>query len=218
MGFSDTGTYIRSVDMPAIWKSLEQILGEFGFKKDSMVTYNHVPSYHPIEETKDLTFWREAASDEFTRLYCSHSGVFAVHHGDYIPVLGKLAAALSTDAFEIAVNDGCSICVLETDGEDALLSGCHDYVQDEVYELTSDFKIEPGTILTLRGIKFPYQNVDVEAMLVPELIGYDFRVSSMDSAIRIFELNTFGKDLPSYYDSDPEKAGSGERGGFSRRK
>ena len=203
MGFSDTATYIQSGDASAIHAPLSSVLASFGFKPDPRAPYHFVPSYHPIEKTDHLVFWAVPAAESYQRVYCSHSGIFAQHHNDFVPVLQSLACDLKTLAFEISVNDGDSMCVLETDGTRSRLTGAHSYVIDELFDKSAEMEFTPGDVYSLKGIKFPYQNLEVAAEIIPELLAYDFGFD-MQEAIATFERSVFGKALPSYYDSLPD--------------
>jgi hypothetical protein len=201
MGFSDTATYLRTRSPAAVQKALTPILARYGYQRSRRDHYVFVPSYTPLAETPNLQFWLQQASDQFLRIYSSHSGIFAIHDGDYVPVLQRVAASLRTDAFEIAVNDGDSISVLETDGARSRLTGCHSYVLDDIYERKGDLTLTPGEIYPFRGIPFPYQAMEVDAQIVPELIGHDFG-DDMQAAIEDFEVAVFGQKMASYYDFD----------------
>lgn len=217
MGFSDTATYLRTNRPEAVRTALTPILARYLYQPSHRDQFMFVPSYTPLAEIPSLQIWMETASEEFLRLYSSHSGIFAIHDGDYRPVLQLLSAALGTDAFEISVNDGDSICVLETDGSRSRLTGCHSYVADDIFERKGDVTLTPGEIYRFRGIPFPYQSIDVDADIVPELFGYDFG-HDMQSAIADFELSMFGQLLPSYYDFyfEPPEATKKEIGNYVR--
>ena len=163
MGFSDTATYLRTNRPAAVQAALTPILAHYGYQPSRHFTLMPVPSYTPLAETPTIHLWMEKASSDFLRIYSSHSGIFAIHDGDYVPILQRLAQSLGTDAFEIAVNDGDSICVLETDGVQSRLTGCHSYVMDEIYERYGDIKLTPGEVYAFRGIRFPYMSVSVDA-------------------------------------------------------
>jgi hypothetical protein len=216
VGFSDTGTYLRTNQPAVLQAALTPILARYGFKPSRQAPFTTVPSYAPLPETPAIHFWIEKASDEFLRIYSSHSGIFAIHDGDYLPVLQRLAASLGTDAFEIAVNDGDSICVLETDGIKSRLTGCHSYVLDEIYKRKKGLSLTPGEVYSFRGIQFPYQGLTVDTELIPEVITHDFG-HDMDSAISDFEDAVFHQRLPSYYDFyvEPPEAAKKELFGYA---
>ena len=218
MGFSDTATYVRTGNPAAVQAELTPILARYGYEPSHRTRLEPVRSYTPLAETPSIQMWVEQASRTWLRLYSSHSGIFTFHDGDYVPVLQRLSAALKTDGFEIAVNDGDSICVLETHGTRSRLTGCHTYVLDEIYEDTGDLKLVPGAVHALRGIRFPYQNLSVDAQIIPELIGYDFG-HDMQAAITDFEAAVFGRSLPGYFEflcEDPEATRKGMFGYLRR--
>jgi hypothetical protein len=199
MGHSETATYIRMSEPEAVKSALAKIIARHGFQPSRDVPLDFVPPYTPLAEIDSILLWMERASPGFHRIYSSHPGIFAIHDGTYIPILQQLAASLRTDAFEISVDDGDSLCLLETDGEKSRLTGCHSYVMDEIWESKRQFKTTPGEILTFRGLKFPYQNLQVDAELVPEVITYEFG-NDMETAISDFEASVFGQRLPSEYE------------------
>ena len=200
MGFSDIATYIRASNRDAVQEELTTILGAFGFLPCSptaapVAFHFDVPS---LEATSILHIWTVRASEEFTRLYTSHPSLFLIHKEDFVPLLERLAGALQTDAFELSVYDGDSCALLETDGTQSRLTGFHSYVLDELYDRSPDMNFSPGDVFSLRGVPLPFDDLVINARLVPELLSYDLD-GFVDTVIIGLEIALGGRELPDYY-------------------
>ena len=206
MGFSDTATYVRAADATLIGKALVPLLKRMGFvpAADGAMD-DFIASYDEPHKLKRLAIWAKKASPKWWRLYSNAPGLFTWHDGDNIPFLQRLAKQLNTEAFEISVDDGDSICVLETQGNNYRLTGAHSYVVDALYEQDETSSFTPGSVFPLKGVRLAYQAMEVDAQQIEELIEYDFGFD-MHVAISEFELTRFGHVLDPYYAAVPTES------------
>ena len=202
MGFSDTATYVKASQLSEVQAAIMRALSGLGYTPTAAGGNDFRPSYTPIDDTPRLQVWAERAGQTFIRLYSSHSGIFGYHDGSFVPLLQTICHDLATYGFEISVNDGDSLAILETDGAESRLTGYHSYMLDELYAASPEMELTPGRLITFRGIKFPWQSMEVDVHLIPEAALYDFS-GGVDHAIVDFEREVFGVRLPSYYDFDP---------------
>jgi hypothetical protein len=201
MGFSDTATYLRADASSSIETALSPLLEQLGFFASPETSADDfIASYDEPQKLNRLVIWAKKAAPNWWRLYSNAPGLFTWHNGDDIPFLQRLAKNGSTRGFEICVNDGDSICVMETTGDGYRLTGAHSYVLDDLYEQDETMSFTPGSVFPLKGVRLAYTSLEVDATLIDELIGYDFGFD-MQEAIAEFEAARFGSTLESYYDA-----------------
>jgi len=201
MGFSDIVTYIKADDASRIEAAIAPLLQSLGFEPGAGgMADEFIASYDEPQKLNRLAIWAKSAAPNWWRLYSNAPGLFTWHNGDDIPFLQRLAKSGDTIGFEICVNDGDSICVLETDGDGYRLTGAHSYVLDDLYEQDETMNFTPGSVFPLKGVRLAYESLEVDARIVDELIGYDFGFD-MQEAIAGFEVTRFGRTLDSYYDA-----------------
>jgi hypothetical protein len=206
MGFNDTATYVRADDAAFIGNALAPLLRRIGFVPAAEGTMDDsIASYDSPHKLKHLAIWAKQADPKWWRLYSNAPGLFTWHDGDGIPFLQRLAKQGDTEAFELSVNDGDSICVLETQGTNYRLTGAPSYVMDALYEQDKKMSFKPGSVFPLKGVRLAYQALEVDAQLIEELIGYDFGFDMQD-AISGFEEARFGNSLDYYHFTSPTES------------